>query len=121
MFKVEGLGLEVHVRSSVSGFSVCVFGCEVLGFVRFVGSGLRVLESFGFQGSLTPATRIMWGQAASSALYMGNEPHGWAVCGTQRPKLRVFYNAKSSVVLYCNFRSLAFLGLLGFLIRQPKS
>ena len=26
----------------------------------------------------------------------------------------------SFVVLYCNFRSLAFLGLLGFLIRQLK-
>ena len=24
------------------------------------------------------------------------------------------------VVLYCNFRSLPFLGLLGFLLRQPK-
>ena len=30
------------------------------------------------------------------------------------------FHLKGFVVLYCNFRSLAFLGLLGFLIRQLK-
>ena len=30
------------------------------------------------------------------------------------------YPLSNFVVFYCNFRSLAFLGLLGFLIRQAK-
>ena len=33
---------------------------------------------------------------------------------------REWMNLLNFVVLYCNFRSLAFLGLFGFLIRQLK-